>query len=283
MGEPIANSSALLVGLLCRTVRQSRKVVLTGQGADEPLGGYPRHTVERFGALVHATRGMFGLLPEGLLASDRVARLRRIADETEEARRFTETLAVFGAREAVALTGHSLDPDALSAPVRRWLPASGDGDSLNRLLLVDARLSLADDLLIVGDHMSMASSVDLELLALLERMPSRYKLSLLGERKWLYRRAVEPLLPVGVRRAGTGWRARAGRKLGFSTPLESWFRAWLARDAEAFLLGKAARVADFLKSDGVRGLVTQARDRGRPKSRQVMALYVLETWLRTVL
>src|SRR5205807_8549301 len=204
---------------LCGTVRQSRKVVVTGQGADGPLGGYPRHTVERFGALVHATRGMFGLLPEGLLASDRVARLRRIADETEEARRFTETLAVFGAREAVALTGHSLDPDALSAPVRRWLPASGDGDSLNRLLLVDARLSLADDLLIVGDHMAMASSVemrvpflDLEFLALVERMPSKFKISRLGERKWLYRRAVDPMVPRELRPGLTGWRARLGRK-----------------------------------------------------------------------
>src|ERR1044072_3752022 len=35
LGEPIANSSALMLGLLCRAVQGKRKVVLTGQGADE--------------------------------------------------------------------------------------------------------------------------------------------------------------------------------------------------------------------------------------------------------
>src|SRR5437773_82994 len=39
LGEPIANTGILLVGLLCRAVRETHKVVLTGQGADEPLGG----------------------------------------------------------------------------------------------------------------------------------------------------------------------------------------------------------------------------------------------------
>src|SRR5205807_1756249 len=189
--------------------------------------------------------------------------------------------------EAIAMTRHALDPAALTAPVGRWLPQADGADTLNRLLMVDARLSLADDLLIVGDHMSMAHSVelrvpflDLEFLALVERMPSRYKISRLGERKWLYRRAVEPLLPHSLRAGLTGWRARAGGKLGFSTPLDQWFSAWLARDAESYLLGRDARIPSFLSRDQVLGLVRDARDRGRPRSRQVMSLYVLEGWLR---
>src|SRR5437016_9382274 len=150
-----------------------------------------------------------------------MARMRRVAGEPDRALRFAEILAVFSPREAAALTGHGLAAEQLAAPVRRWLEPHDDGDSLNALLRVDARLSLADDLLIVGDHMSMASSVelrvpflDLELLALVERMPSRYKISRLGERKWLYRRAVEDLLPGELRPALTGWRGRLGRKLG---------------------------------------------------------------------
>ncbi|PYP74131.1 MAG: asparagine synthase (glutamine-hydrolyzing) [Gemmatimonadetes bacterium] len=287
LGEPIANSGALMVGILCRTVRLTCKVVLAGQGADEPLGGYPRHVTERFYPLARLARPLLGRLPERLLSADRVARLRRVAGVSDEAGRFTETLAVFGVREAVALTRHQLDPGALAEPVRRWLPLDGGDDAVNRLLLVDARLSLADDLLIVADHMSMASSVelrvpflDLEFLALVERMPSAYKISRLGERKWLYRRAVEPLLPGALRSVLTGWRARTGRKLGFSTPLERWFRTWLAQDAERFLLGTGAQTPDFLSGDAVRRLLTDARDRGLPRGRQLMSLYVLEGWLR---
>jgi len=287
LGEPIANSSALMVGILCRTVGRTHKVVLTGQGADEPLGGYPRHAAERLYAIARFAQPVLNRLPERLLSADRVARLRRTGHAREEARRFAETLAVFGLDETVRLTRHGLDPDALAQPVRRWLPAAGDGDAVNRLLIVDARLSLADDLLIVGDHMSMASSVelrvpflDLEFLALVERMPSEFKISRLGGRKWLYRRAVEGLLPRGLRSGLTGWRARLGRKLGFSTPLDAWFGAWLTHDAEPYLLGPEARTPTYLSGDAVRRLLVEARDQGRPRSRQLMSLFVLEAWLR---
>ncbi len=291
LGEPIANSGALLVGLLCRTVKQSRKVVLTGQGADELLGGYPRHAAERVYPWVRTLRPLLAALPQAFAASDRIARMRRVAEQRDEARRFAETLAVFSPREAVALSAHLLDESMLVEPVRRWLPGLEDGaDSVNRFLRVDARLSLADDLLIVADHTSMASSVelrvpflDLELLALLERMPSRYKVSRLGERKWLYRRAIAGVLPPAVRGSLVGWRARTGRKLGFTTPFAQWFRSWLATDADDFFSGPRARLPHFLRGQALRGVVAAARDRREPRERQLLALYVLEAWLRGAL
>ena len=289
LGEPIANTGSLLVALLCRAVRRTHKVVLTGQGADEPLGGYPRHVAERVYPVARVLAPLLRLLPERLGASDRVARMRRVARESDRARRFTEILAVFSPQEASLLTGRAVDADHLSAPVRRWLDPASDGDSLNALLRADARLSLADDLLTVADHMAMASSVelrvpflDLELLALVERMPSRYKVSRLGERKWLYRQAVEPLLPASLRGGLLGWRGRTGRKLGFTTPLAAWFQHWMARDAEDFLLGPAARLPAYVRGDQLRRYLHVVRERHLPRDRQVTALFVLESWLRGV-
>ena len=290
LSEPIANSGVLLVGLLCGKVRESRKVALTGQGADEPLGGYARHAAERWFPLARRVTPFLRFIPERIATSDRVLRLRRVAAETDEAGRFAEILAVFSPRDAVHLTRHALDPGALVDPVRRWLPSIDGPDSLNRLLKVDSRLSLADDLLLVADHMSMACSVelrvpflDLELLPLLERMPSRYKVSVAGERKWLYRRAVKELVPPSVRSSLVGWRSRTGRKFGFSTPLDSWFARWLQLDAETYLLGREARSAAFLNPASMRSLLVGARDRGLPRARQLLSLYVLETWLRSAL
>lgn len=289
LGEPIANSSALMLGLLCRAVKRQVKVVLTGQGADEPLGGYPRHLAARFYPLARVLQPLFNALPERLLSSDRVARMRRIAATPEEAGRFVETLAVFSPAEAVSLTGHRSQLAALAEPVRRWLPAPNGGgvDPVNRLLVVDARLSLADDLLIVADHTSMASGVelrvpflDLEFLTLIEHMPGRYKISALGERKWLYRDAVEQLLPAELRPALTGWKGRTGRKLGFSTPLDTWFRRWRAEDARGYLLGKESRAPEYLSGDAMRRLLDHSEKGGLPRERQLMSLYVLESWLR---
>ena len=296
IAEPIANSSALLLGLLCRAVKGRRKVVLTGQGADEPLGGYPRHVAARFYPLARALRPLFQTLPERWLSSDRMARLRRISAASEEAARFVETLAVFSPEEAVTITGHKGQLAALAEPVRKWLPTrnggggggGGGADAVNRLLVVDARLSLADDLLIVADHTSMASGVelrvpflDLEFLALIERMPGQYKISRLGERKWLYREAVESLLPGALRPSLTGWRGRTGRKLGFSTPLDTWFSRWRTNDAEDFLLGRKARAPSYMSGDAMRQLLRQANEHELPRERQLMSLYVLESWLRS--
>ena len=287
LGEPIANTGILLVGLLCRDVRKTHKVVLTGQGADEPLGGYPRHAAERLFSFARLARPLLRLLPERVAESDRLARMRRVVGESDRARRFAEIIAVFSPREAAALTGHGIDAEQLASPAQRWLPPSDDGDSLNALLRVDARLSLADDLLIVADHMSMAASVelrvpflDLELLALIERMPSRYKVSVLGERKWLYRRAASELLPLDLRALLLGWRARTGRRLGFTTPVDQWFARWMAQDADAFLTGRDAVLPQLTRGGGVAGFLADVRRRGLFRPRQVMALFVLESWLR---
>ena len=155
------------------------------------------------------------------------------------------------------------------------------------MLRVDARLSLADDLLIVADHMAMASSVelrvpflDLELRALLERMPSRYKISRLGARKWLYRRAVRPLVPPVLRGDLLGWRGRTGRKLGFSTPLDRWAARWIAREADAFLTGPGARLPGFVRVEVLRDYLNRVRRQGLARGRQLVTLFVLESWLR---
>ncbi len=288
LGEPIADTSSGLVHLLCQAVRRTHKVVLSGQGADEPLGGYPRHAAERWYPWARRVRRLLDLMPYNLAASDRVARLRRVAAEPEPARRYTEILAVFSPAEAAELTGDRDAAERSVAVMRRVLGLTADGDSVNSLLRADAQLSLADDLLTVADHMAMASSVelrvpflDLRFLALVERMPSRYKVSRLGERKWLYRKAVRPLVPPRLRRDLLGWRGRTGRKLGFSTPIERWARTWARGGAEEFLLGKQARLVSYLRRDALAGHLDRAR-RGLPQSRQLAALFVLESWLRAL-
>jgi hypothetical protein len=96
---------------------------------------------------------------------------------------------------------------------------------VNELLRIDARVSLPDDLLMVADLCSMYESVelrvpflDLAFVELAERMPSRYKIGLSGNRKWLYREAAAARLPTETsRRLGrTGSPLR--RKRGFSPP-----------------------------------------------------------------
>src|SRR5207247_1007355 len=99
-------------------------------------------------------------------------------------------------------------PDGGLAPVRRWLEGTEGLDSLNRLLYVDARLSLADDLLLGSDKVSMASSVEARVpyldhryLAVAERIPARFKISWHAGRKQLQRLVGRRLLPPPLARS----------------------------------------------------------------------------------
>ena len=276
VGEPIANSGALLVHLLCEQVGRTHKVVLTGQGADEPFGGYPRHMAERLHRIGRHARLISRGVAGALLGGESADRLNRVLAAPDRVERYVQILSVLPTNTVDALVPYGAGADELArAAVERWV--DGDADTLNELLRVDTRMSLADNLLIVADHLSMSSSVelrvpflDLELVELVERMPSRYKVSLLGNRKWLYRHAAVRELPPAIRRRLSGPTVRLRRKRGFSTPLTAWFeseRGPLA--SETSWLEPLSRL-DGLAVAGVRDDVHFARQR--------MALFALATW-----
>ncbi len=232
LGEPIANSSALLLRLLCQRVGQTRKVALSGQGADEPLGGYPRHMAER----LYRIGRFFPLLAKEAtrlgVGQDSARRLDRVLSAHDRLNRYVQIFAVVppGIVDRVVPAADGTALELAREAVRRWIPETESADSLNDLLLVDARLSLADDLLIVADHTAMASSVelrvpflDLAFVDLVERMPSRYKISVLGRRKWLYRQAAARRLPPSLQQELFPRKRLFERKEGFSVPLDAWF------------------------------------------------------------
>jgi asparagine synthase (glutamine-hydrolysing) len=232
LGEPIANPNALMVRTICESVGRTHKVALCGQGADELLGGYPRHMAERLYRLGRLMPSLGRAVTRRAFGGESAQRLDRVLATPDRAARYVEIFSVLPGRQIDGLVrGASGNASELArAAVERWLPEEGPWDPLNDLLRVDARLSLADDLLIVGDHCAMQSSVelrvpflDLAMLELVERMPSKYKVSPLGERKWLYRKAAGRHLPDELARRLTPQHKRLERKRGFSTPIETWF------------------------------------------------------------
>ena len=286
VGEPIGNSGGLLVHLLCRTVARTHKVVLSGQGADEPLGGYPRHMAERLSRLGRFAPQLSGWVAERVLGAGAGRRLRRVLRARDRLDRYLEIFTVLLPETVDALVpGGGSARDLGRAAIGRWVTGDGSGDDLNDLLRADARLSLADDLLLIADHFSMLASVelrvpflDLQFLDLAERMPSRYKVSRLGERKWLYRQAAIQYLPPELARRLAGLRDSLGRKAGFSAPLERWFAAnggplgsrhWLDS-----LVGRG-----LLSRSAVQTIVDESERLGGAMQRELLALYSLSRWV----
>ena len=94
VGEPVANPGGLLVQLLCEQAGQEHKVVLTGQGADEPLAGYPRHVVERLYPWAHYAPRLVPLLARPVLGTETSERLGRSLAATDRIERYVDTFSV---------------------------------------------------------------------------------------------------------------------------------------------------------------------------------------------
>jgi asparagine synthase (glutamine-hydrolysing) len=285
-GEPLANSGGLLVELLCRRVSGAHKVVLTGQGADEPLGGYPRHVVERLYRAGRLAPHVADHLLRRAWGDENARRFARALAAPSRVDRYAEIFAVFPSEvvDRYVLGGTGTTRELARAAISRWMEDDDSTDGVNQLLRVDSRMSLADDLLLVADRFSMSQSVelrvpflDLEFVELVERMPSRYKISPIGSRKWLYRQAAARRLPRELAHV-TGLRSRIGRKRGFSTPLDAWFTG-----ATAPLADPAAWGIPIAEVPALSPALVSSLDGDVPSafatSRHRAVLYALAMWL----
>ena len=207
--EPVATTSTLAFHRVSLLAREHVKVVLTGQGADEAFGGYPRYLGEYHSRLYRALPGrvrerLVKPLIERLPRNERLKRAVWALGVDDGVQRMQRIHQVVDDRSKAAL---------LLVPCRRTarLLASRSGTRTCRLsaapeamMYVDARTSLADNLLLYGDKMSMAVSLearvpflDLELMRLVESLPGRLKIRRLTQKRIL-KKAVPGGFPSDV-------------------------------------------------------------------------------------
>lgn len=291
--EPLAHPGMLLQADLSALARREVKAVLTGQGADEPLGGYARHQAARLLPLVAGLAA--GAARSGWMAAwgnrrELVARVRRVLAARPGIERAAALFSPMAPEEAGGMVrgcGPECGRAAVLSGISRWWNRADGLDELARTLYVDVRTSLSDDLLLVGDKMSMAFSLearvpylDLEYLSFLESIPGPQRIGVLGRRKPLQQALARRLLPPPLRRALRGSTSPWRRKHGFDVPVADWFRGPFRQGLREFLSGRESLLPEYLNEQSVRRVI-DAFQRGSGKSyRQILGLYALEAWLR---
>jgi asparagine synthase (glutamine-hydrolysing) len=255
---------------ICAEVGRTHKVALCGQGADELLGGYPRHVAERIYHLGRRTPAIAGRAASRFFGADGAERARRLLAADDRLNRYVEIFAHVPPPEVDQLLPGGDTHELARSSIAQWADSDTPDDSLNELLRIDARMSLADDLLVVADLCSMYASVelrvpflDLAFVELVERMPSRYKVGGLGSRKRLYAEAAAARLPAASRKRLERSLRPWGRKRGFSPPLGNSFIAETAHDSARPLVESGLFAG---------GSVTHALDRGGRRRDVLLAL-----------
>ncbi len=285
MEEPNGTTSALALYFVCQAARESVKVVLTGQGADEPMAGYHRYYAERYGAtyrrLPQSLRGSaIRRLVESIPRNERLKRAIRTAGIEYASERFARVYAVFSPEMKMSLWREGRrrkGVDVASRVVEYWRRAVDGLHPLLQMSYVDARLSLADDLLMCADKMSMAHSVelrvpflDLEYMAVAEALPPEFRIK--GTtRKYIHKRVVEKWLPDEIVHR---------KKKGFETPIDSWLRRDLVSFVRRTLLQPDSASREYFSSEYVNSLIDDHVAGRQDYRRHLFALLAFELWHR---
>jgi asparagine synthase (glutamine-hydrolysing) len=208
--EPCGIPSAGALMQLSRFAARDVKVVLAGQGADEPHGGYGRHQAA-------AVLSRLKLFPPRMAAPALAA--ARILPRAASARRMAHMLGGRGPSERlirlVEITDHPQRAELTGsegnaaegerlASAGEILADVGDRDLLEQALYLDTHMFLPDGILICNDKMSMAASLelrvpflDVELMRFVERIPASMRVAPRAGKK-LHREAMSRLLPPEI-------------------------------------------------------------------------------------
>jgi asparagine synthase (glutamine-hydrolysing) len=279
--EPLGTTSVLLMWHLAQRARKDVTVVLTGQGSDEPWGGYCRYQAELwrdripFPSLLALLGPVLRHLPGVPEFLDRAAASIPVADR---AQRFEQTYALFFPSMRRQLTGTSESGCAADA-IRYWLNWVGSTctSGVEAMMAIDTRMGLADDLLLYGDKISMAHSLearvpmlDIEVVRFVESLPIEYRVRLSSGKIAHKLAAARHLAPAIVNRP----------KKAFMSPFGAWAATvWKERIADVLLSPSASHWA-WLNRQAVQGLWREHVNGKRDRSRQLFALTSFCLWSR---
>lgn len=222
--EPLATTSMIPMYYLSELASEKVKVVLTGQGADEPLGGYTRYKLElirnKFPAILLKTG--IPLTKNLKFSSEQLSRGIKAMGIKNTIARFLTTYETFTADEIRNLIATE---DKLSVKRISYyydlLNCKELKDSVEQMMAIDLHLNLADDLLNYTDKITMyhglecrVPMLDLELVKFIQSLPVKLKLNIRGG-KIIHKKFAEQLLPGEIIQR---------KKKGFQSPTHLWFK-----------------------------------------------------------
>ena len=278
---PVSEPSDIAINMLACEAARSVKMVLTGEGSDELLGGYPKHVAERavpgFQLLPGALRRrliepLANALPYGFRRAKTAIANLNIEDWRERYVRWFGALS-HAERDRLSV----LRPNGSRARDDPPFDADPRASALRRILYFDQTSWLPDNLLERADRMTMAASIearvpflDHEFAAFASSLPDRYRVRGLRG-KWILREAVKRLLPESI---------LARRKVGFRVPVNEWFRGSMREHLRDHLQSASSRTRSYYDARVLDGVLAEHMDGRHNHEKLLWALLNLEIWHR---
>ncbi|MGZ3621872.1 MAG: asparagine synthase (glutamine-hydrolyzing) [Ktedonobacteraceae bacterium] len=283
--EPVSEPSDLGVYLVSRLARKYVKVVLSGEGGDELFAGYPKYVVDWMAQYYHilpipirdsVIMPLLDHLPYSMRKLKNAA--RNLSQPVPQ--RWMSWFGIFNGQLKEKIlsdnTKASIDIDS-SRVFERWLSNNPQRDDLSSMLYLDTKIWLPDNLLMKGDKMTMAASLearmpllDYHLTEYAASIPSNMKVKLF-KTKYLFKRTFADFLPEAI---------LTRKKMGFNVPTGIWFREGQRNLITRLLLSERARDRGYLNDAFVAKLLHDHLEGKTNYQAQLFTLASLELWFR---
>ncbi|HUQ84641.1 MAG TPA: asparagine synthase (glutamine-hydrolyzing) [Gemmatimonadaceae bacterium] len=292
--EPIGDPAIVPLYYVSKLASANVKVALSGEGADELLGGYDFERAvqswERLANFQRWPRAARYTVPNVVLkALGRESALARLElHNVPLAERNLRTLPHM-TRYFGSAAKHQLWPSASASAsfsdsdeiVRGYYSRAATNSPLHQVLYAYCQDWLTEDLLMKADKATMATSVELRVPFLdhtfaewLASLPPAVKVARNGGgqivTKYLLRQFCEGRLPANI---------VTRPKKGFPVPLVHWTRGKLGGELSRMLLGTSSIVASMFDRKYLAEMVAEA-PRSPFGSQRAWLLFVLEHWMR---
>lgn len=286
--EPITWPSSVALGFVSKLASERVKVVLTGEGSDELFGGYARY---RFYEINQTWARRYGILPESfrrffraqvagsrLLGADARRKLQHTfigrGDGVESLYLDNFYSALSHAEQRQMLVSARATEASPYAGFLRFWNADRPGSLLQRMLYADQKTYLVE-LLMKQDQMSMSASIesrvpllDHTFVEFASRIPDNLKIRG-GEAKYVFKRAVENLLPRDI---------VYRKKMGFPTPLRDWLRKDAARPLLRLLQSRDGLLASYIDAERLDSMIERHVSGFEDCTDRIWRLLNLQIW-----
>jgi asparagine synthase (glutamine-hydrolysing) len=234
LDEPLTDTSFLVTYLVSQLAHEHVKVALSGVGGDELFGGYRRYFAPVLGRMTSwipcQWRRMLGnKLGDGLNADrgtfwGNMGRYAKAWGRTIHLpldQQYLGLVSVLSAEQVNTLVKHQSFLEDPAQMVVNFYNQPQTAAALNRLLYVDAKTALSESLLLLTDKMGMATSLEVRVPLLDNRLidfvcelPAQYRMRGFNLKR-LLKASLKGVVPDLV---------LTRSKRGFGTPMGTWLR-----------------------------------------------------------
>ncbi len=285
---PFADMSSAPTWLVCEAARRHVTVALSGDGGDENFAGYRRTRFDfledRVRRLIPAPirRHLLGPLGRAWPRSPKLPQVLRAGTLLENLGRDWLDAYIHSLTRIPEATARRLirQEHQTGQPLRTGFEhhakAASAYDGLSRILYLDFKTWLANDILVKVDRMSMAHSLevrvpllDTDFITYAARLPNEAKLNG-GDGKHLFKKSLRGRVPDSV---------LDRPKQGFHLPLDDWLNGPLKPVLDDLINDRQRPVFDYLDPDVIGGFAREHAARQQNRVTELSFALILDVFL----